>query len=329
MSVLVSVSCITYNHEPYIRACLDGFLMQKTNFPIEVIIHDDCSTDGTKEIIEEYVNRYPNIIFPVFQSENQYSKGVRGFMARFNFPRCRGKYIALCEGDDYWTDPLKLQKQVDFLEINDEYVVCSHDAKIIDSFGNILKESKLPNSFKKDATSEELKKGFWLLTLGMMFKNLPILSNYPKEGYRVLNGDIFLISILGQFGKGKYMNDIEPAFYREHSGGIWSMISIKIKKINNFNTLFLIAKYYESLGDKVSRELFSRCYIRGYWIFLSGFSYNSNFSSQLKILKYTFVSFIKIKSLKYILNGIHKTFFILLKKIVLFLINKENKIFSD
>jgi glycosyltransferase involved in cell wall biosynthesis len=93
---------------------LDGFLSQKTNFPFEIVIHDDCSTDGTREIIEEYSQKFPDIIFPMFQHENQYSKGIRGMMARFNFPRCRGKYIALCEGDDYWTDPYKLQKQLGF-----------------------------------------------------------------------------------------------------------------------------------------------------------------------------------------------------------------------
>ena len=108
---LVSISCITYNHAPFIRQCLDGFLIQKTNFAFEIVIHDDASSDGSKEIIEEYVNRHPDIIFPMFQVENQYSKGMRGMTFRFNFPRCRGKYIALCDGDDYWTDETKLQKQ--------------------------------------------------------------------------------------------------------------------------------------------------------------------------------------------------------------------------
>ncbi len=128
---LVLISCTTYNHAPYIRKCLEVFLMQKTTFPIQVIIHDDCSTDGTKEIIEEYAAKYPDIIFPMFQTENQYSKGIRGLMARFNFPRCGGKYIALCEGDDYWTDSSKLEKQVDFLEANSDYVGCFHKIKAL------------------------------------------------------------------------------------------------------------------------------------------------------------------------------------------------------
>lgn len=121
--ILVSVCSITYNHAPYIRQCLDGILMQQTNFKYEIIINDDFSTDGTTEIIQEYVEKYPEIIKPIFHDENLFSKGVRGMFANFCFPRAKGKYIAMCEGDDYWIDPLKLQKQVDFLEANPEYVM--------------------------------------------------------------------------------------------------------------------------------------------------------------------------------------------------------------
>ena len=120
--IVVSISCITYNHAPYIRQCLDGFMMQQTSFAFEVLIHDDASTDGTTEIIKEYESKYPDIIKPIYEEENQWVKGRRG-SAVFNFPRAKGKYIAMCEGDDYWTDPLKLQKQVDFLENNPEYSV--------------------------------------------------------------------------------------------------------------------------------------------------------------------------------------------------------------
>jgi glycosyltransferase involved in cell wall biosynthesis len=116
---LVSISCITYNHAKYIRDALKGFLIQKTTFPIEILIHDDASTDGTTEIIKEYEKKYPDIIKPMYETENQWNKGKKG-SAVFNFPRAEGKYIALCEGDDYWTDPYKLQKQVDFLEANEE-----------------------------------------------------------------------------------------------------------------------------------------------------------------------------------------------------------------
>lgn len=110
---MVSICCLAYNHVPYIRKCLENFMMQKTNFPFEVLIHDDASTDKTADIIGEYEAKYPNIIKPIYQTENQYSKGV-GVTRVYQFPRVKGKYIAMCEGDDYLTDPLKLQKQVDF-----------------------------------------------------------------------------------------------------------------------------------------------------------------------------------------------------------------------
>lgn len=118
--LMVTIQCITYNHEPYIRQCLDGFVMQKTNFRFEAIVHDDASTDGTAAIIREYAEKYPDIIKPIYETENQYSKhdgSLQGIMDEHT----HGKYVALCEGDDYWTDPLKLQKQVDFLERNPEY----------------------------------------------------------------------------------------------------------------------------------------------------------------------------------------------------------------
>ena len=128
---LVTIQCITYNHEPYIRQCLEGFVMQKTNFKFEAIVHDDASTDKTADIVREYAEKYPDIIKPIYETENQYSKSD-GSLGRIMNAHTKGKYIALCEGDDYWTDPLKLQKQVDFLEANPEYVLTCHRYKIYD-----------------------------------------------------------------------------------------------------------------------------------------------------------------------------------------------------
>ena len=118
--LMVSIRCTAYNHEPYIRQCLEGFIMQKTNFRFEAIVHDDASTDGTATIIKEYADKYPDIIKPIFETENQHSKRD-GSLRRIMNSHMKGKYIAYCEGDDYWTDPLKLQKQVDFLEGHPEY----------------------------------------------------------------------------------------------------------------------------------------------------------------------------------------------------------------
>ncbi len=113
--IMVSIVCDAYNHEKYIADALEGFVMQKTNFAFEILVHDDASTDRTAEIIRDYEKRYPNLIKPIYETENQYSK-QDGSLERIQFGRVKGKYTAMCEGDDYWTDPLKLQKQFDAME---------------------------------------------------------------------------------------------------------------------------------------------------------------------------------------------------------------------
>lgn len=124
MVILVSICCQAYNHKDYIVKALDGFLMQKTNFEFEILLRDDASTDGTSEICKKYANKYSDKIKLLAYTENQYQKGVSPFID--NVKRAKGKYIAMCEGDDFWTDPLKLQKQVDGLEKHKELNICSH-----------------------------------------------------------------------------------------------------------------------------------------------------------------------------------------------------------
>lgn len=135
---LVSVCVITYNHGKYIRQCLDGILMQKVNFPYEVLIHDDASPDDTADIIREYWAKYPTVIKPILQTENRYSQGLP--ISKLNYDRAKGKYIAQCEGDDYWTDDGKLQMQVDFLEEHGEYIACVHRVKVIDGEGHDISD---------------------------------------------------------------------------------------------------------------------------------------------------------------------------------------------
>lgn len=138
---LVSIVCLTYNHAPYIRECLDGFLMQETDFPIEVIIHDDASTDGTTDIVKEYASKHPGIIKPIIQTENQYSKHHDFNTIMQNcINQANGKYIALCEGDDYWTDSLKLYKQIQFLEKEPDYGLCYTKVERLDVSKNRIKD---------------------------------------------------------------------------------------------------------------------------------------------------------------------------------------------
>ena len=232
---LVSICSITYNHAPYIRQCLDGFLMQRTNFKYEIIIHDDASTDGTAEIIKEYAEKYPDLIIPILQTENQYSKGLRGFYARFVFPRAKGRYIALCEGDDYWTDPLKLQKQVDFLEANPEYVMCSHKVKIFSNIANSI-VGEFPKVYDTDFTYDlafHINK--WTTQpLSIVFRYRALDKGYYVK-YKNAK-DVTLIYTLLKKGNGYCINDC-MGVYRIHENGVWSCVSKEDRLKQNLLTL--------------------------------------------------------------------------------------------
>ena len=138
---IISIICNTYNHEKYIGQALDSFLMQKVNVPFEVLVHDDASTDGTPEIIRQYVEKYPGLVKPILQHENQMSQGL-SITVDIQLPRAQGKYIAFCEGDDYWTDGDKLQIQYDFMEAHPEYSICCHAYNMVDKDGNLLEERR-------------------------------------------------------------------------------------------------------------------------------------------------------------------------------------------
>ena len=134
---LVYIECQAYNHAGYIAKCLDGIVMQKTNFPFVAIVHDDASQDETPTIIAEYAKKYPDIIKPILSKENKYSQGI---LDDFMHEQCQdAKYVAICEGDDYWTDPLKLQKQIDILEADETLMLCCTDCSVADNHSETLK----------------------------------------------------------------------------------------------------------------------------------------------------------------------------------------------
>ena len=207
--VVVSISCLAYNHKEFIRQTLDSFLMQKTTFRFEVVIHDDCSTDGTKEIIEEYTAKYPNIIFPMFQSENQYSIYKSGMNPRFNFPRCRGKYIALCEGDDYWTDPYKLQHQVDFLEANLEYIAVAENGLVLNSIKNT--SYLFSEESERDVSMRDLVKKRRFPTASVVFRN-DAIKDVLTETKQMC--DTILWCYLASKGKLKYLTNVSSVYNR-------------------------------------------------------------------------------------------------------------------
>lgn len=234
MKILVSICCLTYNHEPYIRECLEGFMMQKTDFAFEVLIHDDASTDRTADIIREYEIKYPDIIKPIYQTENQYSKGVK-VTTVYQFPRAKGKYIAMCEGDDYWIDPYKLQKQVDFLEAHPEFNICVHQTDLLEN-GLIKKHDW---RFDKNRIVFSVKDYIYSLffhTSSAVFRKIefPSFLNNPN----ILQGDIALfLSVI--LDKKVYFITQTMSIYRIHDQGITKSPRHK-SRLNTYKSLLLI-----------------------------------------------------------------------------------------
>lgn len=190
--------------------------MQQCNFSIEIIINDDCSTDGTTEIIREYAEKYPDKIFPVFHEENQWSKGERGIFQKFVFPKARGKYIALCEGDDCWTDPLKLQKQVDFLESHPDYSMCFHKAEVIAENGADAPEIYKYIEEREYSADEILIFKPHVPTASCMMRKNVTLSIPCHPDFVV--GDILMHASAFENGRVYGMN-ATMSVYRRHLGG--------------------------------------------------------------------------------------------------------------
>jgi glycosyltransferase involved in cell wall biosynthesis len=260
--IKVSICCLVYNHAPYIRKCLDGFLMQECDFGFEVLIHDDASTDGTAEIIKEYQKKYPDIIKPVIQKENQYSKGVRNISVKYNFSRAKGRYIAMCEGDDYWTDPYKLQKQVNFMDAHLDVALTFHDRSIINDKDEV-KEVKLFNIKNADKTIAKNIIHQFTPTLTMMFKTSALQDyfNINLVKAKVFGGDAFLRAYLSTKGKIVYLN-FNGAVYRMHRGGVHNSLSLISKKEKAIETRLSVIKYIEGVNKRdVYKSILKFCFV--------------------------------------------------------------------
>ena len=291
---LVSVRCITYNHEPYIAQALDGFLMQKTNFPFEVIVHDDASTDKTADVIREYEKKYPKIIKPIYQTENQYSKRD-GSIGRVMNAACKGKYIAICEGDDYWIDENKLQLQVEFLEKNPEYGMCFSNSKI--QRNGVIEKFIEPNiQSNREVLPHEiiLNGGMFVPTpsivyLKSMLSEYPIcckqcwVGDYPLQIYCALQRKVFCFNtafvVYQKFSPGSWTLRMANQTYEQKRLGIIS----ELKMLNGLNELsqykynqYFLKRKFIFLGENVLKEI--KLVVKGPWynIFLILFFYCSH-----------------------------------------------------
>jgi glycosyltransferase involved in cell wall biosynthesis len=209
--------------------------MQKTTFPFEIIIGEDDSTDGTREICIEFAAKHPDKVRLFLRDRNmsQLIDENDGFTTKFNEIwtklSARGKYIAWCDGDDYWTDPFKLQKQVSFLEDNEDYVLCFHDSIVVDKNNKAISNSWLNNEYS-DYSNDMLLAGLGIPTNTAVFRNI---IDYPEFYFKVKNEDIALWHLLGFHGGGKFIANINNSVYRHHDESLWSSLSMveKVKRL--------------------------------------------------------------------------------------------------
>ncbi len=268
--IMVSVFCTAYNHEKYIRDCLEGFVKQKTNFKFEVLINDDASTDNTASIIREYEKKYPDIIKPIYQKENQYSKGI-SIYRQILVPEASGgggRYIAFCEGDDFWTDELKLQKQVDALEKNLDCNMCVARVRDVAENGeytNNFHPSKnyrggkyKPKDFLKIALSEyAFQTSSFVVRKSIYDIYINLDADFKNFAKNAGVGDWPLMLFFGQYSDIYYFDD-EMSCYRRNSVGSFSdrVSTFNMEKTKYYyNNMILMAQSFDKFtGYKFTDE---------------------------------------------------------------------------
>ncbi|WAC11036.1 glycosyltransferase family 2 protein [Dyadobacter pollutisoli] len=219
----LSVCVPAFNHEKYIAQMLDGALMQQTDFPFEIVIGDDASTDSTPDIIRQYIARNPGRIRAFLHAENQGPKEPREFAGRNNvlqlLKACEGEYVAMCEGDDYWTDPLKLQKQVDFLDKNPDFAICHHNMLVTYEDGS-PEHFFNPQDQKLISTIEDVLEDKWFMaTASWVYRNHFLTNDFADWHAKAAAGDWAVMIQLAAQGKIGYLPET-MGVYRKHSAGL-------------------------------------------------------------------------------------------------------------
>ncbi|WP_345074809.1 glycosyltransferase [Hymenobacter fastidiosus] len=229
---------ITYNHEAFIAQAIESVLMQKTDFAVELVIGEDYSTDHTRAVIEDYQQQHPGKIRLV--------TGPHNVGAQPNFIRtyeaCRGQYVAMLEGDDYWTDPRKLRRQVALLDHRPEVVMCFGDCAMTDEQGRVIKDSIVPENFRRELTQRDIVRDYCPPTLSTLYRN-HVLPPFPAAFTTVSNGDYFLYSLLTEYGTAAYQPGV-VAHYRQHGGGIWSSLDQEKRYRQNLRTKLTMLEYF-------------------------------------------------------------------------------------
>ncbi len=289
METLVSICCATYMHEKYLAQTLEGFLMQEVNFKFEILIHDDASKDGTQAIIKSYADKYPDIIKPILQVENQYSKGVP-INETFNFPRAIGKYIALCEGDDYWVSKDKLQKQVDYMEANPDCSFCFTNGIIKDLSGikadrNFIPyyENEAKYYYAKDSSYNvgEIIKLSFIPTATFLFPRAVFNAMPPTFHDKMCPyGDLRFKLFFTAAGYARYIHNFSSV-YRENVPNSALALWSKEDKAVMFNRYASAVEMLKDLNDYTKGKYKSEIY-EGMGIFLHSMLFCANSLDVLK-----------------------------------------------
>jgi glycosyltransferase involved in cell wall biosynthesis len=300
---LVAIKCTVYNHEPYLRDCLEGFVMQQTNFPFVAIVHDDASTDNSAAIIREYEEKYPDIIKPIYEAENQYSKrdGSLGRIMNAAVDAIGAKYVAMCEGDDYWTDPLKLQKQVDFMEANPEYSLCltnsivKFDDREVLAINHIWDTYTIEDVLNTNALNIK-SRGDNIVPCGhtsTIFYKKPN-KEYPHWMSKCFIGDEPLMIYLAHHGKVKFINEV-TSVYRAGVG-------VSSRNFNQELDWKNRIKMYEVINEGLGyqyKEIINSIIAQFYF----------------KLCKWNWKRNCKIEAIKFFLHTIKNDYRVVLKKI--------------
>ncbi len=261
---MVSICCVTYNHGKYIAEALEGFLMQKTNFNFEILVGEDCSTDNTRNIVQDYCLKYPGRIRMVTDEVNVGS--IKNQVRIFD--QAKGKYIAMCDGDDYWVDPLKLQKQVDFMECHEDSVICCHYSRVIDEDGEVVYVHPEPVGLEFAYEDILIGKKEETRICSLMLQNKEAINQISSQEWyhKTFGADTFLklYALARQNGKIYVLPEV-MSVYRLHRNGVWSMIDAKLRKrrmISDFNIMINNFEY-----SSVYRKKLLNIYIKEFLLF--------------------------------------------------------------
>lgn len=276
---LVSIVCLTYNEEDFVRDTFDNFLSQKTTFPFEVLVYDDASQDRTPEIIKEYAAKYPDIFRITLYEENNFKKGLGFYGLRVGFNEAKGKYIAYCEGDDYWCDDLKMQKQVDFLESHPEYMVCAHETLIRNDYvpkenGTLFSRANF-NSYidiskRQHYTFKDTLTGNIFHISSMMYRNSPI--KWPEWICEVTALDMVLFMILAEKGDIYRLPDVMSVYRQNRCSITNTQQQFNSKLASNSMLVNLISKmdvYWSNKYHKTISRVLAMFYMRNAFYYLS------------------------------------------------------------